>query len=56
MWHLKTITEPVLVGTVDMIKKGTDKQIFQIPCNLSIYEIQKLYFAEQFISLEGNYQ
>ena len=27
MWHLKINTMPVIVGALDMIKKGTDKKL-----------------------------
>ena len=40
MWHLKTIIEPVIVGALGMIKKGTDKLINYIPGSPSLYEIQ----------------
>ena len=31
MWHFKTKTAPVIVGALDMAKKGTDKRINNIP-------------------------
>ena len=37
---MKTI--PVIVGALDMIKKGTQKYVNEIPGNLSIAEIQKI--------------
>ena len=42
MWYLKTITEPVIVGALGVIKKkGTDKNI-RISGSPSQYEIQKI--------------
>ena len=38
MWHLKTITVPVIVGAFGMIYKGTDKRIN----SPSLYETEKL--------------
>ena len=49
--HLKTITVPVGVGALGIIKKGTDKYINNIPCSPSLYETKKKYFAERFISV-----
>ena len=31
MWSHKTTIEPVKVGTLDMIKKRTDKHIHKVP-------------------------
>ena len=42
MWKIKTKTIPVIVGALDMIKKGTQKYVNEIPGNLSIAEIQKI--------------
>ena len=57
---------PVVVGALDMIKKGTDKHINKIPDSLNIDEIEKTkkqktknkkkHFAELLISLEEYYQ
>ena len=41
MWKMKTKTIPVIVGTLGMIKKGTQKYVNEIPGNLSFAEIQK---------------
>ena len=39
---MKTKTIPVIVGALDMIKKGTQKYVNEIPGNLSLVEIQKI--------------
>ena len=54
MWLLKTTIIPLIVGTLSMIKKRTDKHINKILSSLNLYELQKLQFAEMFISL-GEY-
>ena len=38
----KTITVPVIVGTLCMIKKGTDKHINKISGCLSLYVLQTI--------------
>ena len=49
MWHLKTITKPVIVGTLGMIKKG---QIKTLKTKLIVlaYVKYKNYFEEHLIS------
>ena len=42
MSKMKTKTIPVIVGALDMIKKGTQKYVNEIPGNLSLVEIQKI--------------
>ena len=42
MWKMKTKTIPVVVGAIDMIKKGTQKYVTEIPGNLSLSGIQKI--------------
>ena len=42
MWKMKTKTIPVIVGTLGMIKKGTQKYVNEIPGNFSFPEIQKI--------------
>ena len=42
MWKMKTKTIPVMVGALDMIKKGTQKYVNEIPGHLSLAEIQKI--------------
>ena len=37
-WRQKTI--PVMVGALDMIKKGTQKYVNEIPGNLSLAKVQ----------------
>ena len=39
---MKTKTIPVIVGAIDMIKKGTQKYNNEIPGNLSLSGIQKI--------------
>ena len=39
MTHLKTTVVSVIVGTLGMIKKETDKRINKISGNLKLYEI-----------------
>ena len=31
LWHMKTVTIPVVIGVLDMIKKGTEKHLEKIP-------------------------
>ena len=42
MWHLKSITVLIVVKTLGMIKKGTDKHINKIPGSHSLDVIQKV--------------
>ena len=42
MWKMKTKTIPVIVGTLGVIKKGTQKYVNEISGNLSLAEIQKI--------------
>ena len=42
MWYLKTITMPVIMGVLGIIKKGIDKNIDQILGSTRQYEIQKI--------------
>ena len=42
MWKMKTKTIPVIVWTLGMIKKGTQKYVNENPGNLSLAEIQKV--------------
>ena len=41
MWLLKTINVPVILGTLGLIKKGTNEYINKIAGNPCLYEIQK---------------
>ena len=43
MWKLKTKTIPLVIGTLGMIKKGTQNSINQIPGKPSLKECKKLY-------------
>ena len=58
IWHLKTTTVPVIIGTLSMDKKGRDKHIKKISVSSSLYEIQKkkLHIVELLISLREYYQ
>ena len=49
MWKMKTKTIPVIVGTLVMIKKGTQKYVNEIPGNLFLPVIQTvlLTFLEE---------
>ena len=38
---MKTKTIPVIVGTLGMIKKGTQKYVNEIPRNLSFAELKE---------------
>ena len=42
MWKMKTKTITVIVESLGMIKKGTQKYVSEIPGNLSLVEIQKI--------------
>ena len=42
MWKLKTKIIPVVIGALDMIKKGTQKFIDQIPGKPFLQEMQKI--------------
>ena len=42
MWHLETVTIPVIVGALGTIGKGLDNYIKKIPGNPSLPEIQKI--------------
>ena len=45
LWHMKTVTIPVVIGTLGMIKKGTEKHLEKIPRTLNLDEMQKLAFT-----------
>ena len=42
MWKMKTKTIPVIVGTLGMIKKVSQKYVNKIPGNLHLAEIKKV--------------
>ena len=57
MCHFKTITVPVIVGALGMIKKGTARDIYKINGGPSQYEIKKkLSYAELLVLGGGDYQ
>ena len=39
MWGLKTVTEPVVMGALGVVKKGIEKHIDNIPGKISITEL-----------------
>ena len=41
LWHMKTVTIPVVIGALGMIKKGTDKHLKKIPGSPNLDEMQK---------------
>ena len=45
IWKLKTKIIPVVIGTLGMIKKGTQNSINQIPGKPSLKEMQKIVFT-----------
>ena len=42
LWHMKTVTIPVVIGASGMIKKGTEKHLEQIPGSPNLAEMQKI--------------
>ena len=42
MWGLKTITVPVVIGALGVVKKGIEKHIDKIPGKIDITELQKI--------------
>ena len=42
LWHIKTVTIPVVIGTLGMIKKGTKKYLEKIPGSLNLAQMQKI--------------
>ena len=42
LWHMKTVTIPVVIGTLGMIKKGIEKHLEKIPGSLSLDGMQKI--------------
>ena len=42
MWKLKTKTNPVVIGALGMIQKGSQDFIAQIPGKPSLQEMQKI--------------
>ena len=41
MWQMRTVVNLVVVGTLGVIKKSTEKHLREIPGNNSLQEIQK---------------
>ena len=50
MWGLNTMTIPVVVGALGLIKKGMEKYISTIPGNIKIQELQSVSSSELLIS------
>ena len=44
MWGLKTITVPVVIRALGVVKKGIEKDIDKIPGKINITELQKIAF------------
>ena len=42
MWGLKTITVPVVMGALGIVKKGIEKHTEKIPGKINITELQKI--------------
>ena len=42
MWGMKTTTVPVVIGALEVIKKGIEKHIEKIPGKINITELQKI--------------
>ena len=41
LWHMKTVTIPVVIGALGMIKKGAEKHLEKIPGSINLAEMQK---------------
>ena len=50
LWHMKTVTIPVVIGALGMIKKGTEKHLEKIPGSLNLTEMQKKHLQALSIS------
>ncbi|XP_013385591.1 uncharacterized protein LOC106155343 [Lingula anatina] len=46
MWGTKTITIPVVIGALGLVKKGLEKYTDKIPGNINIHEVQKIVLIE----------
>ena len=42
LWHMKNVTIPVVIGTLGMIKKGTEKHLEQTPGYPNLAKMQKI--------------
>ena len=42
LWHMKTVTILVVIGTLGMIKKGTEKHLEKIPGSPNLAEMQNI--------------
>ena len=42
MWGLRTITVPVVIGALGVVKEGIEKHIDKIPGKTNITELQKI--------------
>ena len=42
LWHMKTVTIPVVIGALGMIKKSTEKHLEKIPGSQNLGEMQKI--------------
>ena len=41
LWHMKTVTIPVVIGVLDMIKTGNEKHLQKIPWSPNLAEMPK---------------
>ena len=41
MWQMRTEIVPVVIGTLGVIKKGSEKLVREIPGNINLWKIQK---------------
>ena len=41
LWHMKTVTIAVVTWALGMIKKGTEKHLWQIPGSPNLAEMKK---------------
>ena len=42
LWYMKTVTIPVVIGALVMIKKGTEKHLQKIPESPNLGEMEKI--------------
>ena len=42
LWYIKTVTIPVVIGALGIIKKGTEKHLEKVPESPNLAEMQKL--------------
>ena len=42
MWGMKAKTIPAVIGALELIKKGLEEYIQQIPGNIKMHELQRI--------------